>query len=62
MVWICHCCPLADQLTMFAAYRRLKQTPLLGSFHSSDLLLNMFAVGGGLQDYLILIRHQLGPE
>ncbi|KAF9049515.1 carotenoid ester lipase precursor [Hymenopellis radicata] len=34
-------------------HRRLKQTPFLGSFHSSDLSLNTFAAGGDLQDYLI---------
>ncbi len=62
MVCICHYCSLADQLTLFAAYRHLKQTPLLGSFHGSNLLLNMFAVGGNLQDYLIWFVTNLDPN
>ncbi len=53
----------ADCLTLFAAYRRLKQTPFLGSFHGSDLSLNTFAAGGGdLQDYLIRFVANLDPN
>ncbi|VDC01022.1 unnamed protein product [Peniophora sp. CBMAI 1063] len=49
----------SKQLAYSYVYKRGKQTPLLGSYHSSDM--NSIFAGGELLDYLIIFAATLDP-